>query len=159
SRKLAAMGAIAYLEKPVSRETLEGAFAHMHHFLDRKVKMLLIVEDDQATCSSVTALLGEGTDIEVSTASTVEDAWKLLRTNRYDSMIVALMLESGSSEGFKLIEDLRLDPDYKDLPIIVYTSKDLTKAEENRLKRDVEAVILKADLGSSDRLVAESVRF
>src|SRR5213076_2720491 len=39
-------GAFAYLEKPVTQEALEGAFGHISRFLDRKVRHLLLVEDD-----------------------------------------------------------------------------------------------------------------
>ena len=66
SRRGAALGAFAYLEKPVSREALEGAFEHMTTFLDRDVRRLLLVEDDDTQRDSIVELVGEGEDVQVT---------------------------------------------------------------------------------------------
>src|SRR5258708_28587183 len=42
----AVLGAFAYLEKPVTKDSLEAAFAHISTFLDRSARKLLLVEDD-----------------------------------------------------------------------------------------------------------------
>src|SRR5436309_8758223 len=64
SKKGAAMGAFAYLEKPVSKEALEGAFNHLSTFVDKKVKRLLLIEDDKVQAAGIRDLVaGEDVDI------------------------------------------------------------------------------------------------
>ena len=58
-RRGSSLGAFAYLEKPVSKEALDGAFEHIKDFLDRKVRRLLLVEDDAHERRSITALVGD----------------------------------------------------------------------------------------------------
>ena len=66
SRRGAALGAFAYLEKPVSQEALEGAFEHITTFLDRPVRKLLLVEDDDTQRQTIVELVGEGDDVQVT---------------------------------------------------------------------------------------------
>src|SRR5205823_14731266 len=73
SKKGAAMGAFAYLEKPVSKEALEGAFTHIASFVNKKVKKLLLVEDDAVQQHSISELL-RGEDVEVVAVSSGKEA-------------------------------------------------------------------------------------
>src|SRR5207302_1844681 len=66
SKKGAAMGAFAYLEKPVSKDALEGAFNHIQSFVDKKVKRLLLIEDDQTQARSIADLVGDGDDVAIT---------------------------------------------------------------------------------------------
>src|SRR5205085_8082949 len=73
SKKGSAMGAFAILEKPVSKDALEGAFNHISSFVDKKVKKLLLVEDDRVQQENIADLL-RGEDVEVVTASNGTEA-------------------------------------------------------------------------------------
>ena len=66
SQRRRALGAFAYLEKPVSKEALEGAFTHISSFLDRKVKQLLARRGRRRPAQSITELVGDGDDVEVT---------------------------------------------------------------------------------------------
>src|SRR5205085_9047878 len=70
SKKGASMGAFAYLEKPVSKDALEGVFTHIHTFVDKRVKKLLLIEDDANQAKGITDLVAEGDDVAVTTVST-----------------------------------------------------------------------------------------
>ncbi len=61
-------------------------------------------------------------------------------------------------DGFELIEQVKGDQGIVDLPIIVYTGRDLTEDEERRLRRYAETIILK-DVKSPDRLLDETALF
>src|SRR5438270_6045253 len=74
SQKGAAMGAFSYLEKPVSKEALEGAMTHIAQYVDKKVKNLLLVEDDQAQANSIVELIGVGDDVNVTVARSGTEA-------------------------------------------------------------------------------------
>jgi CheY-like chemotaxis protein len=72
-------------------------------------------------------------------------------------MILDLML--GADDGSKLLEQVRTQPRFHNLPIIVHTGRDLTKKEENRLKKYAESVILKSSVSSAERLLGDSTLF
>jgi CheY-like chemotaxis protein len=157
SKRGATMGAFAYLEKPVSKESLEGAFQHMSTFLDRKVKLLLLVEDNSAERATLSEMLSEGGDVEVTSVSSAEHAIKALDERDYDCMVVDLVLPE--QDGFKLIEQVKTQDRFKDLPIVVYTSKDLSAEEDRQLKKYAESVIVKSGVKSPERLLNDTALF
>jgi CheY-like chemotaxis protein len=72
-------------------------------------------------------------------------------------MIVDLILPD--LDGMKLIEKVRANERLKDLPIVVYTGKDLSRDEEGRLKKQVESLIVKSSAESHDRLLQDTALF
>jgi HAMP domain-containing protein/CheY-like chemotaxis protein/signal transduction histidine kinase len=152
----ASVGAFAYLEKPVSRDALEGAFSHINHYLDKKVKLLLLVEDDATQQHSITQLL-QGADVEITPVTNAQEAIQQLESREYDCMVVDLILPG--DDGIKLVEQVRSHDKWRNLPIVVYTGKDLTKEEERRLKKHTESVIVKTGTASPDKLLQDTGLF
>ncbi len=157
SKKGAAMGAFAYLEKPVSKDALAGAFTHIQTFLDKKVKRLLLVEDDANDARSINELVGEGDDVAVTVVSTGEAALQELESGEFECVVLDLML--GDVDGTKLLEQIKTQPRFRDLPVIVYTGKELSKKEELRLKKFAESVILKSGAASPEKLLSDTAIF
>jgi CheY-like chemotaxis protein len=153
----ASLGAFAHLEKPVSKERLEDAFQHIATYLDRQVKLLLLVEDNDTERHSVAELIGEGDDVEVTAVRSSEEALQALEQGQYDCMVVDLVLPE--LDGFRLIEQVKSQQRYSTLPIIVYTSKDLSHDEEQRLRKYAASVIVKSGVKSMERLLGDSARF
>ena len=142
TRRGAALGAFAYLEKPVSRESLQAAFQHISTFLDRSVRQLLLVEDDDHQRDSIIELVGEGDDVKVSAVRSAEEALAALDSGQFDCMVVDLVLPG--DDGVRLVERVKTQARYRDLPIVVYTGKELTEDEEARLKKYTQSIILKS---------------
>ena len=149
------VGAISYLEKPVSREALEGALAHIKSFLEREVRELLLVEDDEGQRQGITALLN-GMKVEVTWAGTGEIAQERLRDGNFDCMVLDLGLPGMS--GFDLLRKTKQQARHQDLPVVIYTSRDLSRQEETQIKRYAAAIVTKTS-DSADRLVEETARF
>jgi CheY-like chemotaxis protein/signal transduction histidine kinase/HAMP domain-containing protein len=153
------LGAFAYLEKPVAKEALEGAFSHMRDFLDRKVRRLLLVEDNAAERRGITDLVAQGgDDVETVAVSTAEEALAELERSTFDCLVVDIMLDHGL-DGFKLIERVRARERFAELPIVVYTGKELSRDEEQRLKKQVESIILKSSDSSREKLLQDTALF
>jgi CheY-like chemotaxis protein len=148
-------GALAYLEKPVSAEALDDAFGRISRFIDSTVKRLLVVEDDAAQRDAIVALIGHD-DVEIVAVDSAERALEELQRAPFDCMVLDLGLADMS--GFELLERVKGDPDRHDLPIIVYTGKDLSPAEETRLRKYAETIIVK-DVKSPERLLDETALF
>jgi HAMP domain-containing protein/CheY-like chemotaxis protein/signal transduction histidine kinase len=149
-------GAIAYLEKPVSKEALEDSFNRIETFIDQQVKRLLVVEDDESQRKSMVELIAHE-DVEITAVGTAEEALEKLKTTHFDCMVLDLGLNDGSN-GFQLLETVKSDPAMSELPIIIYTGKELTQAEETRLRKFAETIIVK-DVKSPERLLDETALF
>ncbi len=148
-------GALNYLEKPISKDALDNAFDRISTFLEEGVKRLLVVEDDENQRRSIIELIGEG-DVEITAVGSAEEAMETLRATRFDCMVLDLGLTG--EDGYKLLERIKADPEIQDLPIIIYTGKDLSQAEETRLRRYAETIIIK-DAKSPERLLDETALF
>jgi len=156
TKKGAAMGAFAYLEKPVSKEALEGAFTHISSFVDKKVKKLLLIEDDPAQQRSISELLG-GEDVEVTAVATGRAGFEKLEAETFDTVVLDLLL--ANEDGERFLEDFKSQPRFQDVPVVVYTGKELSKKEEARLKRSAESVILKSGASSPEKLLSDTALF
>jgi CheY-like chemotaxis protein/signal transduction histidine kinase len=148
-------GAVAYLEKPVSPDDLGSAVGDLTRFLDSPVRRLLIVEDDERERAAIMELVG-GDDIEVVAAGSSEEALAALAAGRFECMVLDLTLPKTS--GFQLLEQVKADPSSAEMPVIVYTGKELTRREETRLKKYAETIIVK-DVRSPERLLDETALF
>jgi len=149
------LGAFMHLQKPVSRDQLAEAFDKISAFAQRKVKHLLVVEDDDVQRMSIVELIGEG-DVQTTAVATAEEALKALESEQYDCMVLDLRLPDMT--GFELIGKIQKDLDLTDLPIIVYTGKELTEKEETQLRLVANAIVVK-EANSPERLLAETSLF
>ncbi|MBW3636850.1 MAG: HAMP domain-containing protein, partial [Armatimonadetes bacterium] len=147
--------AISYLEKPVSREAVEGALAHMKSFAEREVRELLVVEDNEVQRESIVQLIGN-MDVHTTAVGTGEEALALLKDRSFDCMILDLGLPDMG--GFDLLKKIKKQARFKDLPVVIYTGRDLTKQEELQLKKYAATIITK-DATSSERLLDDTALF
>ncbi|MFN2510303.1 MAG: HAMP domain-containing protein [Pyrinomonadaceae bacterium] len=148
-------GAFNHMQKPATHEDLGKAFDEMRDFTERRVRKLLVVEDDDVQRMSVVELIGNG-DVKTTAVATGEEALSVLKDERFDCMVLDLKLPDMS--GFELIEKLQTDLGRYDLPIIIYTGKELTRKEELHLKKVADAIIVK-EASSPERLLAETALF
>ncbi|GAC1432544.1 MAG: hypothetical protein NVSMB68_05000 [Thermoanaerobaculia bacterium] len=150
------LGAFATVQKPVTKEGIDEAFAKIQGFVDRPNKTLLIVEDDQAQRTAISELIGGEGDVQITSASSGEEALQILRDHRFDCMVLDLGLPDMS--GFEFISRMKTELQIDDIPIVVYTGRELSRKEETELKRIAEAIIVK-DVSSPDRLLDETALF
>jgi CheY-like chemotaxis protein/nitrogen-specific signal transduction histidine kinase len=153
----AVLGAFAYLEKPVTKENLDAAFAHISRFLERSVRRLLLVESDSAQAKEVTELVGTGADVEVTVVAEAKEALSELAKNEFDCMVVDI--SRPGREGLGLIEQVKRMPSHRMLPVIVYTAKDLGPAEDHIARKYAESVIMRSTEGSKEQLLNDTALF
>ena len=153
----ACIKAFAYLEKPVTKEAIEGALSHMSDFIQRSARFLLLVEDDSRQVTGISEIFADDDDVLISVAHTAKEALEALETNEFDCLILDLLLPD--ADGVGLLEEIKRQERHRDLPIIVYTNKDLSAQEETHLRRYARSVIMKSGQGSPDRLLDETSLF
>jgi signal transduction histidine kinase/DNA-binding response OmpR family regulator/HAMP domain-containing protein len=148
-------GAFGFLEKPVDREALMGALNRTKEFIDRPVKKLLLVEDDDNQRMSLSELM-KSEQVDVTAVGTAESALEVIQTRQFDCAVVDLGLPD--LPGAELIERIRKTKGGEELPIVIYTGQDLTKSDERRLQGIAATLIVKGE-GSSERLLNDTALF
>jgi HAMP domain-containing protein/CheY-like chemotaxis protein/signal transduction histidine kinase len=148
-------GALGFLHKPADKEALTGVLSTMKSFIERQVKNLLVVEDDEVQRQSIVDLIGNG-DVNITAVATGQEALDALGNQHFDCMVLDLLLPD--VPGLEVIQRIKKQPTLRSLPIVVYTAKDLSRKEETQLKRLSQTVILK-DVKSPERLLDETALF
>jgi CheY-like chemotaxis protein len=148
-------GAFSFLTKPTTSEGLGAALSRIKRYSTPRKKRLLIVEDDALEQRSISELLGHD-DVEIETAGTARDALDALRTVAYDCAVVDLKLPDMS--GLEMLEKLREDGSLADLPIVIFTGKELTAEEDAHLHTLARSVVVKG-VESPERLLDETSLF
>src|SRR5262249_23648250 len=118
-------------------------------------KRLLVVEDNPAEQFSVKELLNHD-DIEVGVAASGQEALEILNNEPYDCVVLDLRLPDMS--GFEVLERLSEMPKLSDLPVVVFTGKELSPDEDARLHKLARSVVVKG-VESPERLLDETALF
>jgi CheY-like chemotaxis protein/nitrogen-specific signal transduction histidine kinase len=137
------LGASEYLTKPIDRTRI--------HILMKKYKWdsgsVLVIEDDTSTRARLCRML-EDYGLIVAEAENGQVA--LERVKESSPGVIFLDLMMPVMDGFEFIEELRKTPEWRTIPIVVITSKDLTHADRLRLNGGVEKLIEKKTLDQND---------
>jgi len=149
------LGAISYLNKPVSKEALQEEFSRIQKFLLGGKRSLLVVDDEPAQRESIVALIGD-VDIHIVAVDTGQAALNALREQHFDCMVLDLTLPDIS--GFELLDIIGKDGSLRDLPVVINTAKDLDRKEVAKLKRYAKTIVIK-DARSPERLLDETALF
>jgi signal transduction histidine kinase/DNA-binding response OmpR family regulator len=149
------LGAIGYMLKPVKREELVAAFERLEAKFTQKMRRVLIVEDDAVQRDSVQKLL-QSRDVDTVAAGSSAECLQALGQATFDCMVLDLSLPDES--GFALLEKLSTQDAYSFPPVIVYTGRDLSEDDEERLRKYSKSIIIKG-AKSPERLLDEVTLF
>jgi signal transduction histidine kinase/CheY-like chemotaxis protein/CHASE3 domain sensor protein len=149
------MGAIGFAVKPTTRDELRKIFQRLEDKGAKKVKRVLVVEDDARQRDSVVHLIKED-DIDIAAVATGAEAMELLKGTVYDCMIIDLKLPD--MDGSDLLERMTTEDICSFPPVIVYTGRNLTREEETRLNKYSRSIIIKG-ARSPERLLDEVTLF
>jgi len=150
-----AHGAFSYIVKSPTTEGLEAAFDRIKTFTSPRTKRLLIVEDNRIEQESIIALLGHD-DIELRAVGTGEEALAAMLDEPFDCVVLDLRLPDMT--GFELLDKVQAEHALNDVPVVVFTGKDLSAEEELNLKSMAKSIVLK-DVQSPERLLDETALF
>src|SRR2546426_241844 len=150
-----ARGAFSFVTKPMTTEGLELALSRIRAYAMPRRKRLLVVEDNAAEQLSIMALLGHD-DIDIAAAGTGEEALAVLREGAFDCVVLDLRLPDIS--GFEVLEHIRDDAALGDVPVVVFTGKELSPEEDARLHMFARSVVVKG-VESPERLLDETALF
>ncbi|MCI0638420.1 MAG: HAMP domain-containing protein [Gemmataceae bacterium] len=150
-----ARGAFAYLTKPTTVNGLEAALTRIKEFAAPRRKRLLVIEDNDLERMSISELLGYD-DIEIDTAGTGAEALQALRGQTFDCVVLDLRLPDMS--GFEVLQQIHADAALCELPVVVFTGKELSTEEDAQLHALAKSVVVKG-VESPERLLDETALF
>jgi len=148
-------GAIEYIMKPLNKDDLDGALNRIELFINRKIKNLLIVEDNENSRKAIRLIIGTS-EVKCYDAESGKAALEIIEQNHIDCIILDLGLPDMS--GFDFIYELDKRKSQNIPPIIVYTGKELTKEENDELQKYADSIIIKG-VKSEERLLDETALF
>jgi CheY-like chemotaxis protein len=150
-----AQGAFSFLTKPTTVDGLREALTRIKEFSVPRRKQLLVVEDNPAEQLGIRELLHHD-DIDISTASEGKEALEFLRNNTCDCVVLDLKLPDMT--GFDVLELLSRDEALSDIPVVVFTGRELSAEEDARLHTMARSVVVKG-VESPERLLDETALF
>ena len=148
------LGAADYVAKPFSVDDLLGV---VERLLTGGKGRVLVVDDNEETRELVRrGLVAAG--IEVQVAAGGEEALTLALAQEHDLLVTDLVMPGMS--GFELIFRLRAEQRTRDLPIVVFTGKDLTETDRDTLNGQIQRLMAKDEFGPADIVttVRETIR-
>jgi CheY-like chemotaxis protein len=148
-------GAFAYVTKPSTTEEIDAALVRIRDYAQRQRKRLLVVEDNPAEQFTIRELLGHE-DIDIDVVSSGQSALSALSTETYDCIVLDLRLPDIS--GFDVLAQLRDNAELKDIPVVVFTGRELDPEEDAQLHTLARSVVVK-DVESPERLLDETALF
>jgi len=148
-------GAFAFIAKPTTPAGIADALARIKEFAKPRRKRLLVVEDNEAEQMSICELLGHD-DIEIVTAGTGVEALSTLRQQPCDCVVLDLRLPDMS--GFEVLERMRGDANLAEVPVVVFTGRELSAEEDAQLHTMARSIVVKG-VESPERLLDETALF
>jgi CheY-like chemotaxis protein/signal transduction histidine kinase/HAMP domain-containing protein len=150
-----ARGAFSFVTKPASKEDLTSALTRIKEFISTRHKRLLILEDNASESLSIAQLLGHD-DLDIIAAETGADAFAILREQTVDCIVLDLRLPDMS--GFDFLERIASDAGSPDIPVVVFTGRELSPEEDAKLRTMARSVVVKG-VESPERLLDETALF
>ncbi|MFP5236902.1 MAG: HAMP domain-containing protein [Acidobacteriota bacterium] len=148
-------GAFSFVTKPTTTEDLDAALTRIWDYSQPRRKRLLVIEDNPAEQMTIRELLGHK-DIDIDTVASGQEALETLATGKYDCAVLDLRLPDMT--GFQVLEKLRDTPPLQDLPVVVFTGRELSAEEDSQLHSLARSVVVK-DVESPERLLDETALF
>nr|NQU92345.1 response regulator [Bacteroidota bacterium] len=132
-----ALGAIGYINKPVDKHILISQIRK----INRIPGSVMIVDDNEIELQQMAEIL-KAEKINTLLARGGKECIKMIKTNIPDILVLDLMMPD--VDGFMVLDNIRKQPETRNLPVIVVTAKDLTKEDKAKLGGKISSVIAKS---------------
>jgi CheY-like chemotaxis protein len=142
-------GAFGALQKPVTLQAVETAISAMRAYIERRVRRLLVVDDDELSRRGVIELLGSK-DLEVSGVATAKDALEQLAEGEFDALLIEL-----AGEGIELLHELQRCAQPIHASIVARVASELTLQDRRELETLAVGTVLKL-VESQEELLRET---
>jgi HAMP domain-containing protein/CheY-like chemotaxis protein len=150
-----ARGAFSFVNKPTTVEGVGAALSRIKKFAQTKRRRLLVVEDSTAEQLTIAELLKHD-DIDIVLSGSGQEALDVLRGEPCDCVVLDLRLPDMS--GFEVLDAIRADASICDVPVVVFTGRELSAEEDAQLHTIARSIVVKG-VESPERLLDETALF
>jgi len=133
-------GAVDFINKPFAFEHMQEIFSKLEHALSRHPKKVLIVEENEQHAKALSYFLSNF-NIQTEIVNQVGESVSAL--HKPDVNCVILDMGIPDKHAYETLEVVKKTPGLENLPIIIFTGKNLSKGEENRIKQYADSIVVK----------------
>lgn len=133
-------GAVDFINKPFALDQMQEIFRKLEHALNKSPKKVLIVEENEQHAKALSYFLSVH-DINTDVSKTVSQSIDSLQNNDIDCVILDMGVPDKSA--YETLETIKEIKGLEQLPIIVFTGKNLSKGEEKRIKKYADSIVVK----------------
>ena len=133
-------GAVDFINKPLAVEQMQQVFARIEDALNRHPKKVLIVEENPKHAKALAYFL-ESFSINAEVNTTINESIRSLQKKETDCVILDMGVPDQSA--YETLEMVKKKPGFENLPIIIFTGKNLSRTEESKLKKYADSIVIK----------------
>jgi len=133
-------GAVNFINKPVAFENIQEIFKKIEYVLYHNPKKVLIAEDNAMHAKALAFFL-ENAGVVTEVKHTVEESIESLQDKKIDCVILDMGVPD--SKAYDMLDNVRKTAGLEDVPIIIFTGKSLSQAEEMRIKQYADSIVIK----------------
>ncbi|MNL14095.1 Signal transduction histidine-protein kinase BarA [compost metagenome] len=148
-------GAVDFINKPVALEHMQQIFQKLEHALSRHPKKVLIVEENKQHAEALSYFLSNYS-IHTEVAGNVVQSIGALNKQEVDCVILDMGIPD--KNAYETLETIKKSKGLENLPIIIFTGKNLSKGEESRIKQYADSIVVKT-AHSYQRILDEAALF
>ncbi|TDO19176.1 response regulator [Pedobacter duraquae] len=133
-------GAVDFINKPVALEHMRQIFQKLEDALSRHPKKVLIVEENRQHAEALSYFLSNY-NIQTEVANNVSQSIGALNKKEVDCVILDMGIPD--KNAYETLETIKKTKGLENLPIIIFTGKNLSKGEENKIKQYADSIVVK----------------
>lgn len=133
-------GAVDFINKPVAIEQMQHMFSSIESALNRDPKKVLIIEENPKHARALAYFL-DTYNVNAEIKGSVADGVDALQKKEIDCVILDMGIPD--MNAYLTLETVKKSPGLENLPIIIFTGKNLSKAEESKIKRYADSIVMK----------------
>lgn len=133
-------GAVDFINKPLALDQMPRVFQQLEDALTRNPKKVLIVEENAKHAQALAYYLD---NFNVSTEITGNIGSSIMALQKQDVNCVILDMGVPDENAYQTLEMVKQNPGLENLPIIIFTGKNLSRAEENRIRQYADSIVIK----------------
>lgn len=133
-------GAVDFINKPIALEQMKQIFQKLEDALSRHPKKVLIVEENKQHAEALSYFLSNYS-IQTEVVSNVSQSIGALNKNEVDCVILDMGIPD--KNAYETLDTIKKSRGLENLPIIIFTGKNLSKGEETRIKQYADSIVVK----------------
>ncbi|MGV3509315.1 MAG: response regulator [Sphingobacteriaceae bacterium] len=133
-------GAVDFINKPIALEQMQQMFEKLEEALNKHPKKVLIIEENPKHARALAYYL-ETFNVTSEVKGSVTECIETLLKDAAECVILDMGIPD--QNAYETLDQIKQHPGLENIPIIIFTGKNLSKAEESRLKYYADSIVMK----------------